>query len=285
MKASPSLDDMSLFLSVAEHDGLSGAARATGVPLPTLSRRMARLEQQTGRRLFLRGREGYRLTAEGRALAREAQGLAAISDRLERWVTGEQAKPRIRITAGSWTTRHLAREIGRVWAPQDGWMPEFLASNALFDIARREADIGVRNRRPDHPWLAGRRTRQITYAVYAAREDVTGFVSLGEGMADTPSERWLRMTHPEGIVTTASTGLIALDLARSGFGRIVMPCFAGDLEAGLIRIGAPIAALTHEEWLVCHHNARHDPPVRAAIDAVTRLLTDPALGPPPDAAA
>ncbi len=272
MKTLPSLDDVRLFLAVADCGGLSGASRATGVPLPTLSRRMARFERQAGRRLFLRGADGYSLTAEGRALAQEAEGLRSTTTRLERWFAGDRAKPRVRITAGSWTTRHLAREICGVWTPEDDWLPEFIASNAVLDIARREADIGVRNRRPEHPWLAGRRTRTLTYGIYARSPDIRGFVSLGQDMADTPSERWLRATCADGIVTTASTGLIALDLARAGLGKIVMPCFAGDGEPGLMRIGEPIEAMTHEEWLVSHHEARHDPPVRAALEAIGKLL-------------
>ncbi|WP_424932280.1 LysR family transcriptional regulator [Amaricoccus macauensis] len=274
----PDLDDLALFLAVADCESLSAASRETGVPLPTLSRRMAKLERQANRRLFLRGAEGYRLTAEGRALVQEAEGLRAASERLKRWFSGNRAKPRVRITAGSWTTRHLAREICGVWTPEDDWLPEFLATNTVLDLARREADIGIRNRRPNHPWLAGRRTRTLTYGVYARSADIQGFVSLGEGMADTPSERWLRETHAAEIVTTASTGLIALDLARAGLGRIVMPCFAGDQETGLMRLGAAIEALTHEEWLVCHHDARHDPPIRHAIEAITRLLTNREAG-------
>ena len=275
MKVMPSLDDIRLFLAVADCDGLSGAARATGTPLPTLSRRMNALERLTGRRLFLRGPQGYRLTAEGRGLAEEAEALRAAAGRIERWHSGARAKLRVRITAGSWTARHLARGIGRFWSAEDDWMPEFLASNAVLDIARREADIGVRNRRPERAWMAGRRTRSLTYGIYAAGLEVAGYVSLGEGMASTPSERWLRAQHADEIVTTASTGLIAVDMARAGLGRIVMPCFAGDHEPGLMRVGPPIAALTHDEWLVCHHDARHDPPIRAALEAARRLLTAP----------
>ena len=40
--------------------------------------------------------------------------------------------------------------------------PEFLACNANVDIARREADIGVRNRRPEQGWLAGQRPGVMT---------------------------------------------------------------------------------------------------------------------------
>jgi DNA-binding transcriptional LysR family regulator len=270
-----SLDDVALFLAVADARGLAGAARATGASVPTLSRRMAELERRTGRHRFQRGPRGYALTAQGRALVEEADALRPVAARLARWRDGEVARPRVRITAGSWTSRLLARRIGAVWASEDPWLPEFLASNANVDIARREADIGVRNRRPEQPWLAGQRTGTITYAVYAAGAGVAGYVSLSEAVASTPSERWLRATHGGEIVTTASDGRLALDLALAGIGRIVMPFFAGEGEPGLVRIGDPIAALTHEEWLVSHHDARHDPPVRRALAAVQRLLTAP----------
>ena len=161
MKRSLSLDDLELFVAVADAGGLGGAARATGTSAPTLSRRMAELERRAEARLFERGPRGYALTSEGRALLEEAEGLRALAARLARWGSGARSAPRVRITAGSWTARRLARGIGAVWAPGAGWMPEFLASNATVDIARREADIGIRNRRPDQPWLAGRRTGEF----------------------------------------------------------------------------------------------------------------------------
>ena len=60
-------------------------------------------------------------------------------------------------------------------------------------------------------------------------------------------------------------------------GRIVLPTFSGEGEPGLVRVSEPIAELAHEEWLVSHHDARHDPPVRQALDAVHRLLTTRAI--------
>ncbi len=269
-----SLDDLMLFIAVADGGGLSGAARMTGAKLPTLSRRMTELERACGRRLFHRGPRGYALTSNGRALLAEAQGLREVRTRVARW-TAEEGAPRVRITAGFWTSRYLARAIRSVWSPEAPWIPEFLASNANVDIARREADIGIRNRRPEQAWLAGRRTVELQYAAYATDAAVAGYVTLPEGAATTPSECWVRAHHGEEIVTTASDARLALDLALVGVGRIVLPCFAGDAEEALHRVTPPIADLTHEEWLVCHHEARHDAPVRQALDAVHGLLTAP----------
>lgn len=273
MESRLNLDDVALFLAVAEAGSLSGASRKTGVAISTLSRRMTGFERAVGRRLFRRGPQGYALTADGRSLRERADPLAPLADRIGQWIAKDAAPPKVRITAGTWTSRFLARNIGIVWTAGSGWVPEFLASNATVDIARREADIGIRNRRPDQPWLAGRRTVTIRYAVYGRDNDVTGFLSLATGQPTTPSERWLAARHGGDIVSTVNDARLALDLSLEGIGRILLPTFAGDAETGLLRLSEPIDEITHDEWLVSHHEARHDPPVRAALDALHRLLT------------
>ncbi len=267
----PGLDDLELFLAVTDAGGLQGAAAASGVSAPTLSRRMGALETALGRRLFRRGRHGYALTTDGRALLAEAEALRPLRQRLAGF--GQNAVPRVRITAGSFTMRYLARNLDRVWKTGDGWMPEFLSSNATLDIARREADIGIRNRRPEQSWLAGRRTATIRYAEFGRDASVTGYIAMAEGASSTPASRWVRAAHGERIVTTYTDGFIGVELARIGVGRMILPLFAGASEPGLVRLSDPIDEIAHEEWLVCHHEARHDPPVRRALDALAALLT------------
>ena len=232
------------------------------------------LERSLGLRLFQRGPRGFALTSDGRALLSDAEPLRAAQGRLRDFPRKADRPVRVRVTAGLWTSRFLARHIARVWHPDDGWIPEFLASNAALDIARREADIGIRNRRPEQSWLAGRRTIRIDYAAYARDPTVTGFLALPEGVESTPSERWLRANHADAIVTTASDTRLALDLAVAGIGRVLLPTFAGDAEPDLVRVGPPVSEIAHDEWIVCHHDGRHDPPVRRALDALAALLTD-----------
>jgi len=272
MKGSPSLDDMALFLAVADAGSLAGAARHSGASVPTLSRRMAALETLLGRRLFDRGARGYALTAEGHALAREVGGLREVTQRLGR-LTSDQGPLSVRITAGDWTCRFLARHLDRWWSPDAPWVPAFVPSTAELDIARRAADIGIRNRRPAQDWLAGRRTATIRYAIYARSKDVEGFVTLPEGDGVPPSARWVRSEPDKRIVTTAISPRLALDLARAGVGRVVLPTFVGDAER-LLRLGPDIDALAHEEWLVAHYAARNDPGIRPALDALAAVLSD-----------
>lgn len=263
-----------LFVAVAESGGLAGASRATGTPVPTLSRRMGDLERELGRHLFQRGKRGYALTSDGRAFLEEVSPLraAVLAFRAR---SRRDGPARVKITCGALTARFLAQNIAEIWSPGDAWVPEFLTSSATLDIARREADIGIRNRRPEQSWLAGQRTARLTYAVYARTEQTQGFVALAEDARTVPSERWLRAHYGQDIVTTTHDKRTALDLALAGIGRIVLPSFVGEPEPDLCRVSPEIDDLAHDEWLVSHHEGRHDPPVRAALDALSTLLSAP----------
>ncbi|WP_034946530.1 LysR family transcriptional regulator [Erwinia oleae] len=63
------------FTLVARYGGFGKAARATGRPKATLSRRVAELEAELGLRLFERGSRDLRLTEEGLALFERAGQL------------------------------------------------------------------------------------------------------------------------------------------------------------------------------------------------------------------
>lgn len=272
MKRTLSLDDLVLFLAVADSGGLARAARSTGVSVPTLSRRMAALETTMALKLFVRGPKGYSLTAQGRSLLQEVQDLRGVASRLAGF--GERERPSsVRITAGHWTSRFLARHVGQFWSSADPWVPEFLATDASVDVARREADIGIRNRRPDQPWLAGQRTATIAFAPFAQNLDISGWIALPEEAATSPSQRWIYANHRKHIITVANSPRLALDLALSGLGQVVLPNFAA-VGTGLVQTGPEIDELWHEEWLVSHHDARHDPPIRAALNAIATLLRD-----------
>jgi DNA-binding transcriptional LysR family regulator len=272
MESRLSWEDLRLFAIVARAGSLSGAARATGASVATLSRRMKVFETATGRRLFLHGAQGYALTADGRALLERTARMEAAATDIATWRTGDDGPVRVRISAGTWTAQMLAEQVTQFWKPGDPWVPEFVHCNVEMDIARREIDIGIRNRRPEHAWLAGRRTAIVTYAVYAQSEAVTGWIGPTHDAALVRSGRWVLDRHAADIITTSNEPHLSLALAQAGVGRVVLPIFVGERTAGLMRLSEPIAELQSEEWLVAHHDARHDPPIRSALDALAVFL-------------
>lgn len=270
-----SWDDLALFLAVADAGGLGGAARATGVSQPTLSRRMQRLETALGKRLFHRGARGYALTAEGRALQPQARSLQRGAEAIDSWAAGQAEARPVRVSAGSWTALWIAARLGRVWDAEAPWQPVFVKAEARLDIARREVDIGLRNRRPEQAWLAAQPMRQIRYAAFARDAGCRGWILAGDAARPTPSAHWTRKHHGAEITAEANDPRLAAQLAQQGLGRIVLPTFAAGLVPGLTRVSQDIEALAHREWLVSHHDGRHDPPVRAALTALAKLLSAP----------
>lgn len=271
----PAWNDLALFAAVARCGSLTDAALRTGTSVATLSRRMTGLEAAMGRKLFRHGTAGYAPTSEGRALLQRAERMEAAAAEIAQWQASAAGPPRVRISAGTWTALHLARHMGDFWQPDCAWVPEFLHCNRDMDIARREVDIGIRNRAPEQPWLAGRRTNAVQYAVYARDADVTGWIGASDDAAATRSARWVADAHGGDIVTTANDPRLAMAMAEAGIGRIVLPVFVGRDLPGLAQIDGPIEALETEEWLVCHQDARFEGPIRGALDALAEFLRGP----------
>ncbi|MCX5480170.1 LysR family transcriptional regulator [Kaistia geumhonensis] len=268
-------NDLSLFLAVARDGGLGPAARRTGTSAATLGRRITALEKWLGLRLFDRGRLGYDLTEAGRTLLGQAEDVEQAVGAIQRWRANETSRRAVRISAGTWMTSFLAGHIAALHAPGDGWTIEFVTANARLDIARRAADIGIRNRRPDGIGLAGRRVATVCFAAYALagqEGDDLPWIALAGEAAITPSAEWLARRPDARIGFRCTDARTLLDLARAGAGRAVLPCLIGDAEPALRRIGPPIAELASEQWLVTHHDDRHDPAVHAAAERISKLI-------------
>lgn len=274
MKSDVPWDDIMLFAAVARAGTLTAAADRTGTSPATLSRRMTALEARVERRLFLHGAQGYALTADGRALLERASAMERAAAGIADWRRADAGPLRVRISAGTWTARHLARHLPEYWSDAAAWVPEFVWCDRDMDIARREIDIGIRNRRPTHNWLAGRQVGHVDFAVYATDANVRAWIGASEDATATPSAIWARETHGAAFVTTANDPRLALELASAGLGRIVLPTFAGDREAKLIRLSDPISDLRSEQWLVAHQDTRHEPAIRAALDALAAFLME-----------
>lgn len=269
-----SWDDLALFAAVARHGGLTRASDVSGVSPATLSRRMRAFETDLGRRLFRHGRDGYALTPDGRALYEKTERMEGVASEIAHWRAASGGPACVRISGGTWTSLSLTENLALYWQPGGTWVPEFVHCDLDMDIARREIDIGIRNRRPEQNWLAGQMTGLVQFAVYAASPKVAGWIGPAHGAPKVPSTRWILDQHAERIVTKANSPHLACSMAKAGIGRTVLPMFVGEAMDGLTRLGDPIEALTSEEWLVSHHEGRHEPAIHRALQAVGGFLKD-----------
>ena len=262
-------DDLRLFLAVAREGGLAAAAASTGKSAPTLGRRMLELERRLGRDLFRRMPRGYALTDDGRdllaktiALESRIQPLAATD--------AERALPLVKVSAGTWVTHILCGRVPEL-VGSDAVRLRFISADEVLDIGRREAVIGIRNRRPEGIGLAGRRITRVRFAAYATSKDVSTWARV---LGGTPSAQWVQDTTKEARVIEVTSPRNALDLALAGSVRAVLPTFIGARFDALRQVSPLIEDLEHDQWMVTHHEDRFIPDVRKVIDRIYKTLKE-----------
>jgi DNA-binding transcriptional LysR family regulator len=257
-------DDLRLFLAVARTGGLSAAANATGKSAPTLGRRMLALEASTGGELFRRRARGYELTEQGSELLQQVVEIETGILLLER-AADSGIKPVVKVSAGSWMTHALCQNIRHILPDDAAIRLRFISAEQVLDIAHRETVIGIRNQRPVQIGLACRRIGRVEFAGYASEKDVDTWVRV---LGETPSSNWLAEQAGNDAALEVTSPRSALDLARCGVARALLPTFVGDTQEGLARVTPIIAELTHEQWLVTHQDERFRPEVRFVIDRI-----------------
>ena len=275
---------LKLFMDVADARTLALAASRTGVSAPTLHRRMADLERGLKMELFERGAGGYALTAKGRELHALMDDAAIAMVKIDEWRTGQTAQPPLRIACGPWTSMFIGDRGAAIAEGLKGRPLRLLIGTRQADLTRRQADIGIRNTAPSQLGLAGQRVAHVAYAMYGAPDLAAHAEAVGPDRAyaelpwialdverPTASSRFLSASLARPPVATSDHPMPLLNLAVSGAGLCLLPCFIGDRTSGLRRVGEPLAALRQEQWLVTADTRRHDPPIRAGLGVLKRL--------------
>ena len=146
-----SWDDVRLFLAIADHGSLTEAARHLGVGQPTVSRRLAQLEEQLGYALFDRGVEGTTLTSPGERWLEPARRMADGAGELSHAAERRDSAPAgiVRITAPPGVAfDFVAPFAARVRERYPQILVQILSRIEYLDLSRREADIALRSRAP-----------------------------------------------------------------------------------------------------------------------------------------
>ncbi|MBL8643187.1 MAG: LysR family transcriptional regulator [Rhodospirillaceae bacterium] len=272
------------FLAVAKTGSLSRAARDLKISQPTLSRRVAALEEQLGTRLFVRTPRGLLLTDDGegvlegaRRVEQEALSIERKADASQQTLTGTV---RISLTEGL-GTMWLPGKLAAFHVKHPGLCVEVLVDNRAVDLVRREADIAVRMFRPTQADLIAKRVGDVVMGLYATKgylakngrpetlEDLKQhtLVSFDESMGANPAVQKLESNFVrEKIVHRAGSFLGQLSATRAGIGVGVHDCF---LAAGYPELERLMPRWFHhrlEVWLVTHPDVRRSARIRAVYD-------------------
>lgn len=275
------------FNDVARHGGVGRAARITGRPKATLSRRIRQLEDALGVRLFERGGHELRLTEEGRELQQQTQSLLEhideVGDTLRQGILSPRG--RLRISA---PVLFGQRGLGRIAADYALAYPqvqlEVITEDRFVNPVDDDFDLIIRANPDPSTDLSGRCFLRDVQVVVAApsmprplQQRVAPVPSIT--LPRAPSEALWHLRRARSELTVASRSVLRLssmamihDAVLAGIGAAAMPrsVVQDDIHAGRLLDWGTLADHKIEVWAL-YPSHRH---VSARVSAFVQLLVD-----------
>jgi len=279
-----------LLLSVVEAGSLSAAARATGIPKSTISRRLRALEEDLGARLLQRTTRQLGLTQAGQRLVEHARSIESIVDDARAEIRARSSVPRgpLRVAMSvSFAERVLAPVLLAFLRAHDDVQLELVLDPAQNDLIEENIDVAIRIAPPDpNETLVARRLGTARSVLCASpryldargRPEEARDLREHDGLVYRPGSRgapWTlldesgevhRVTPRSRLAT--SSHLVIAKAASAGFGVAILPALyavpeieAGRLEELLPHLSPP------EMWVVAAFPNR-------ALGAAARSFVD-----------
>ena len=278
------------FLATVEEGSLSAAARALRLTQPTLGRQVSALEDSLGVVLFERIGRSLVLTPSGLELLDHVRDMGEAANRISLAASGRSQviEGVVRITASDAMSAYFLPSVLlqlRKVAP--GIVVEVVASNALRDLRRREADIAIRHVRPDQPDLIARLVRETTGHLYAApsylervgrpvdtadmtRLDFIGFEE-GDDLLNGLNAMGLNLTR-RNFPIVADNGVVAWEMTKQGLGVGVMTREIAELTPEVEMVLPEFAPVPVPIWLTTHRELHSSRRIRLVYDLLAQAL-------------
>ena len=281
MQESSDWNDYLYFLKVADSGNLTAAAGELGVNHSTVFRRINRLEQHMGVRLFERSRKGYSLTETGLEIIGRIRNIEAEMYAIQRKLLGkdDQLSGNLKISTTD--------TIGYYWLPP--YIKKFKADypdividvdiqTRFTNLTKREADIVIPaiNLQPDY--MVGRKLTRIYFRLYASRgyiesfgcpndpEDFSKhrFLVPNQSLKTISASKWLQKVVPAQSVVATSDKLSTLfKFAQQDLGIAALPHYVGLSDPQMIEIMELPAECHRNVWILTHPDLRNTARIRA----------------------
>ncbi|CUH65805.1 D-malate degradation protein R [Thalassovita gelatinovora] len=279
------------FLATAEEGSLSAAARKLRLTQPTLGRQVAALEDELGLMLFERVGRSLILTRAGTELLEHVRAMGDAASRVALVASGQSQAidGLIRITASDiFSAFVLPPALKQLQLQAPRLQVDIVATNDISDLMRREADVAIRNLRPEQPDLIARLVREASAYFYASTEylDRMGRPQSLDDLADHDfihfgdAERMCEYLTPLGLpVTTdnfrigSGSALVGWELSRQGFGIATMDEAVARLVPGMEKILPELEPVVFPVWLATHRELHTSRRIRLVFDLLADFLS------------
>jgi DNA-binding transcriptional LysR family regulator len=165
------LDDIALFVRVAELGTLSAAARERDISVSQVTRSLARLEGHCGARLMHRSTHGLSLTDEGDTLLGYGRRLLETAVELSGELSGKLSGPSgwVRVSVSQVVAETvIAPTLAGLYERHPELHIDLTADDRVVDLARDGIDIAIRTGELDKDTLVARRLGQFGRTLVAS---------------------------------------------------------------------------------------------------------------------
>ena len=171
------LDDIEIFVKVAQFESISRAARSLGMPNSTVSRRLSALESKLGVSLLRRTTRRVSLTAQGREYFSQCREPLTLLEEAERVLTLGQKAPEgmLRISVPVILGQDpFLNFISAFLKAQPRIRIELFITNLFLDLVAENLDLAIRFGELDDSSVVATRIGKSLRYVVAATEYVKG---------------------------------------------------------------------------------------------------------------
>lgn len=283
-------DDAKIFLAIAREGTLSAASKVLKLGIATTSRRLERLEEALGVRLFTRDQLGYKLTDEGSALISQAEALEqagfAFSNAAHK--KNESVMGHVCLATAQGLADHLIiPALPSLTDVNPNLTLEIVTGVSTVNLHRRDADIALRMVRPECGNVRIRKLGTLSFGLYASESylqrrpnpdrpnnlEYDDFIGWSEAQQHLNSAQWLERTlrgRPCRLTTTTMSAQFSA--VQTGLGLAVLPHFIAR-KMGLICLLDDIGC-DQPIWLAIHSDLAHSRRIRVVVDFLTALVSD-----------
>jgi molybdate transport repressor ModE-like protein len=282
-------DHLRIVLAIHRKGSMQAAAEALGIDRATVLRRLDAIEARLKTSLFDRRHDGCVLTEAGQAIIATVEDIEQAMTVIEHRVSGRDREAEGAVTLALpefLAATLLAPELPRFAKLHPGIAIEVRSGNRLLNLARGEADIALRNRRPDHNTLVSRRVCSAGLGYFASRDYLASrgdparglgghdFIVFDSSLSGVPSfARMEEMARQGRIVMRSNEILPMVAAAKAGAGLAFLPCIAARDEPEL-ELVAPGVVAERDMFLVTHRDLLERARVRLVFDFLVRICAE-----------
>lgn len=284
----PSWDDLRVLLAVYREQSFLGAARALGLSTSTVARRVDGLEAALRRPLVRRSTDGTTLEPDALPLVSLAEQLELGLDSVRRAPDHSAVAGTVRLSMGEGFVRPLARFVAELRARHPALQFEIASEHAFVDLARREADIGIRKARSTSKVLVQRSVGALAFGLYASQSYVDrrlrtaqitaedfkrlDFVGHDKSLARLPQSQWLAARGVERWALRSNSDLAIEEAVLSGMGLALLAEPQARTTSGLVRVHCEAPSPSLPVFLAWHSELSRVERYRTVLRALEPAL-------------